>query len=70
MAYTTVGTTVEPRFNDLRFNNIPSITTNIRFPGKSYSKRYGTEPQFNVLRFKDMYSQYNDKHSFPRQKFS
>ena len=39
----------EPRFND-----IPGITINIRFPGKSYSKMYGAEPQFNDLRFNDI----------------
>ena len=31
----------------------PGITINIRFPGKSYSKMYGAEPQFNDLRFND-----------------
>ena len=41
--------TVEPRFND-----IPGITLNIRFPGKSYSKMYGAEPQFNDIRFNDI----------------
>ena len=42
-------TTVESQFNDLRFDDIPGVTINIRFPGKSYSKMYGTEPQFNDL---------------------
>ena len=46
--------TVEPRFNDLRLNDIPGIMINIRFPGKSYSKMYGAEPQFNHLRFNDI----------------
>ena len=49
-----LGNTVEPRFNDLRFNDIPGITINIRFPGKGYSKMYGTEAQFNDLRFNDI----------------
>ena len=44
----------EPRFNDLRFNDIPVITINICFPGKSYSKMYGAEPRFNDLRFYDI----------------
>ena len=35
-------------------NDIPGITINIRFPGKSYSnlngsKMYGAEPQFNDI---------------------
>ena len=47
-------TTAEPRFNDLRFNNITGITINIHFPGKSYSKMYGPEPQFNDLWFNDI----------------
>ena len=47
-------TTVESRFNDLRFNDIPSVTINIRFPGKSYSKMYGAEPRFNDIRFNDI----------------
>ena len=54
--YTKMCTiTVEPRFNDLQFNDVPGITVNIRqFPGKSYSKMYGAEPQFNDLRFNDI----------------
>ena len=47
-------TTEESRFNDLRFNDIPGITINIRFPGKSYSKMYGAEPRFNDIRFNDI----------------
>ena len=46
--------TVESRFNDLRFNDIPGITINIRFPGKSYSKMYGAESRFNDIRFNDI----------------
>ena len=46
--------TMEPRFNDLRFNDIPGIPIKIRFPGKSYSKMYGAEPQFNDLQFNDI----------------
>ena len=46
--------TVESRFNDLQFNDIPGITINIRFPGKSYSKMYGAEPRFNDIRFNDI----------------
>ena len=42
--------TVEPRFNDLRFNDIPGITINIRFPGKSYSKMYGAaDPSLTIF---------------------
>ena len=71
----TVKATVKPRFNDLRFSDIPGITISIRLPGKSYNKMYGAEPQFNDLRFNDLpgltmvifvprtqnLSQYNDK---------
>ena len=35
-------------------DDIPGITLNIRFPGKSYSKMYGAEPQFNDIRFNDI----------------
>ena len=41
-------TTVEPRYNDPPYNDIPGITMNIILcPGKSYSKMYGTEPRYN-----------------------
>ena len=50
----TCQSTVEPRFNDLLFNDIPAITINIRFPGKRYSKMHGAEPQSNDLRFNDI----------------
>ena len=48
---------MEPRFNDLRFNNIPGITINICFPGKSYSKMYG---EF-VPQTQNLSLLYNDK---------
>ena len=50
----TFTTTVEPRFNNLRFSDIPGIIINIRFPGKRYCKMHGAEPQFNDLRFNDI----------------
>ena len=38
--------TVEPRYDDPRYNDIPDITMNIILcPGKSYSKMYGSEPR-------------------------
>ncbi len=46
--------TVEPRYNDLRYNDIPDITMNILCPGKSYSKMYGTGPRYNDLRYNDI----------------
>ena len=46
--------TVEPRFNDLRYNDIPGITINIHLPSKSYSKMYGAEPRYNDLRYNDI----------------
>ncbi len=45
--------TVEPRYNDLRYNDIPDIIMNILCPGKSYSNMYGTEPRYNYLRCND-----------------
>ena len=39
----------EPRYNDLRYNDILSITINNR-----YSKMYGAEPRYNDLRYKDI----------------
>ena len=46
--------TVESRFTDLQLNDIPGITINICFPGKSYSKMYGAEPWFNDIPFNDI----------------
>ena len=46
--------TVEPRFNDLRYNDIPGITINNRLPSKSYSKMYGAEPMYNDLWYNDI----------------
>ena len=40
---------VEPRFKDLRYNDIPGITINIRLPIKSCSKMYGAEPRYNDI---------------------
>ena len=45
---------VEPRFYDLRFNDIPDLTINILCPFKSYSKLYGAESPFNDIRFNDI----------------
>ena len=45
---------MELRFNDLRYNDIPGITINIRLPSKSYSKMYGAEPRYNDLRYNDI----------------
>ena len=46
--------TVEPRYNDPWYNDIPGITINMLCPGKSYSKMYGTEPWYNDLRYNDI----------------
>ena len=46
--------TVEPRYNDPRYNDIPGITIDMLCPGKSYSKMYGTEPPYNDLRYNDI----------------
>lgn len=50
----------EPRFYDRRFNDIPNLTINILFPGKSYSKLYGAESRFNNIQFNDIPGIYND----------
>ena len=47
----TVSTTVEPWYNDLRYNDIPDIAMKILCSGKCYSKMYGTEPRYNDLRY-------------------
>ena len=46
--------TVKPRFNDLRYNDIPGITINIRLPSKSCSKMYVAEPRYNDLRYNNI----------------
>ena len=46
--------TVQPRYNDPRYNDIPDITMNMLYPGKSYSKIYGTEPRYNDLGYNDI----------------
>ena len=45
---------VEPRFNDLWYNDILGITINNRLPSKSYSKMYGAESRYNDLRHNDI----------------
>ena len=45
---------MEPRFNDLRYNDIPGITIHIRLSGKSYSKVYGAEPRYDDLQYNDI----------------
>ena len=44
---------MEPRYNNLRYKDIPNITMKILCPGKSYSKMYGTEPRYNDFRYND-----------------
>ena len=39
-----------PRFKDLRYNDIPGITINNLLPTQqSYSKMYGTDPWYNDI---------------------
>ena len=45
---------MEPRLNDLRYNDIPGITINIRLPSKSYGKCTGQEPWYNDLPYNDI----------------
>ena len=46
--------TVEPWYNDPRYNDIPGVTINMPCPGKRYSKMYVTEPQYNDFRYNDI----------------
>ncbi len=46
--------TVESRYNDPRYNDIPGITMNILCSSKSCSKMYGTEPRYNDPRYNDI----------------
>ena len=39
--------TVEPRFNELPFNEVLDITNEILRPGQSYRKMYGIKPRYN-----------------------
>ena len=38
---------MEPRFNELLFNEVLDITNDSLGPGQSYSKMYGIEPRYN-----------------------
>ena len=38
-----------PRFNELLFNEVLDIMSDILRPVQSYSKMYGIEPQYNEL---------------------
>ena len=44
-------TTVESRFNDLQYNDIPGIMINNLLPTqqKLYGKMYGAEPRYNDI---------------------
>ena len=53
-AKTNMANTVEPRFSDLQYNNIPGTMTNIHLPSKSYSKLHGEKPRYNDLRYNDI----------------
>ena len=47
--YQSKFTTVESRFNDLRFNDIPGITINIRSPAKVIVKCMGQNPGLTIF---------------------
>ena len=49
MLHSVKHCTVEPRYYDPRYNDIPGITKNILCPCKSYSKMYGTEPRLTIF---------------------
>ena len=45
---------MEPRYNDLWYNDIPDIMINIFQHGQCYSKMYGTKPRFNDPPYNDI----------------
>ena len=45
---------MEPRFNEPLYNEVLGITKDIRQPGQSYSKMYGTEPRYDEPRYKEI----------------
>ena len=47
--------TVEPRFNELLFNEVLDITNDILCPGQRYSKMYGIEPRYNEPRYNEFF---------------
>ena len=49
-----VSATVEPRYSDPRYNDIPGITINMLCPVKSNSRMYGTESRYNDLRYNNI----------------
>ena len=44
---------MEPRFNELLFNEVLDITNDTLRPGQSYSKMYGIEPRCNEPRYNE-----------------
>ena len=40
---------MEPRYNDLRYNDIPNITIKNLYPGKSYGKIMGQNPDVRIF---------------------
>ena len=45
---------MEPRFNELLYNEVLGIKNYILQPGQSYSKMYGTEPRYNEPRYNEI----------------
>ena len=45
---------VEPRFNELLFNELLDITNDILCPNQSYSETYEVEPRYNQPLFKEV----------------
>ena len=52
--------TVEPRFNEPLYNEVLGITNDILQPALSYSKMYGTDPQYNKPRYSERNPRYNE----------
>ena len=44
---------MEPRFNELLFNEVLDITNDTLRPGQNYSKMYGIEPRCNEPRYNE-----------------
>ena len=45
---------MEPRFNELLYNEVLVITNDILQSRESYSKMYGTEPRYNEPRYNEI----------------
>ena len=45
---------MEPRFNEPLYYEVHGITNDIRQPGQSYSRMYGTDPRYKEPRYNEI----------------